>query len=134
MKKIFLFILISLVTSCKTVPQDGAYANIISNDPVVGRASISCLQKPTHFQPVPIRLDKRDQRTAEVTDANDCIESELRKVALKKNENKKNIDVEIDVNRKKKDQIESIIVSEKSEEFDLKKLEEIIKKKNQIKE
>ena len=83
MKKILLTITLSSLASCKVVPKDGGFQNIIPNDPAVGRASITCLQRPMNHQPIPAQLGKRDQRTIEVTDQNDCMESEMRKVALK---------------------------------------------------
>ena len=77
MKNIFLILVMSMLVSCKVTPKDGSYEKIIANDPIVGRASITCLQKPAHHQPVPVRIDKRDRRTQEVTDQYDCMESEL---------------------------------------------------------
>ena len=91
MKKILLTITLSSLASCKVVPKDDGFQNIIPNDPAVGRASITCLQRPMNHQPIPAQLGKRDQRTIEVTDQNDCMESEMRKVALKNVDSKKNI-------------------------------------------
>tara|TARA_Y100000748_G_C15196610_1_gene371735 strand:- start:233 stop:595 length:363 start_codon:yes stop_codon:yes gene_type:complete len=120
-----------MLVSCKVTPKDGAYEKIVANDPVVGRASITCLQKPVHLQPTPVRLDKRDRRTHEITDHNDCMESELRKVAVKRAEKKDSIKIDL----KEKDNDEVVFIkSKKSDEFDLERLEKIIKKKNQDKE
>ena len=98
MKKILLTITLSSLASCKVVPKDDGFQNIIPNDPAVGRASITCLQRPMNHQPIPAQLGKRDQRTIEVTDQNDCMESEMRKVALKNVDSKKNIKLDINLN------------------------------------
>ena len=131
MKNILLILTTCMLASCKVTPKDGAYEKIVANDPVVGRASITCLQKPVHHQPTPVRLDKRDRRTHEVADQNDCMESELRKVAVKRAEKKDTIKI----NLKEKDNDEGVFIkSKKSDEFDLEKLEKLIKKKDQDKE
>jgi hypothetical protein len=122
MKKILLTITLSSLASCKVVPKDDGFQNIIPIDPAVGRASITCLQRPMNHQPIPAQLGKRDQRTIEVTDQNDCMESEMRKVALKNVDSKKNIKLDI------------VIKSDKSDDFDLEKLEKLIKKKGQDEE
>ena len=133
MKKILLTITLSSLASCKVVPKDDGFQNIIPNDPAVGRASITCLQRPMNHQPIPAQLGKRDQRTIEVTDQNDCMESEMRKVALKNVDSKKNIKLDINLNKKSEnDPIE--IKSDKSDDFDLVKLEKLIKKKGQDEE
>ena len=125
MKKILLTITLSSLASCKVVPKDDGFQNIIPNDPAVGRASITCLQRPMNHQPIPAQLGKRDQRTIEVTDQNDCMESEMRKVALKN----------VDINLNKKSENDPIeIESDKSDDFDLEKLEKLIKKKGQDEE
>lgn len=134
MRIIFLVLSIIILSSCKAVPKGGAYADIIANDPVVGRASITCLQTPAHHQPIPITFDKKNQRTKEVTDANDCMESEMKKVTLERAKKPKDIKLEIDIDKKRKDEKESIVISKDSEEFDLERLEKIIKKKDQVKE
>ena len=134
MRIIILVLSIIILSSCKAVPKDGAYADIIANDPVVGRASITCLQTPAHHQPIPITFDKKNQRTKEVTDANDCMESEMKKVTLERAKKPKDIKLEIDIDKKRKDEKESIVISKDSEEFDLERLEKIIKKKDQVKE
>mgnify|MGYP006059511767 CR=1 FL=1 len=46
MKKILLTITLLSLASCKVVPKDDGFQNIIPNDPAVGRASITCLQRP----------------------------------------------------------------------------------------
>ena len=131
MKNIFLILVMSMLVSCKVTPKDGSYEKIIANDPIVGRASITCLQKPPHHQPVPVRLDKRDRRTQEVTDQNDCMESELKKVAIDRA--KKSDSIKVDLKEKDNDEI-TLIKSDKSDEFDLDKLEKLIKKKGQDRE
>ena len=98
MKKILLTITLSSLASCKVVPKDDGFQNIIPIDPAVGRASITCLQRPMNHQPIPAQLGKRDQRTVEMTDQNDCMESEMRKVALKNVDSKKNIKLDEIVN------------------------------------
>ena len=131
MKNIFLILVMSMLVSCKVTPKDGSYEKIIANDPIVGRASITCLQKPAHHQPVPVRLDKRDRRTQEVTDQYDCMESELKKVAIERAKESESIKVDL----KEKDNNEiTLIKSDKSDEFDLDKLEKLIKKKGQDRE
>ena len=125
MKKILLTITLSSLASCKVVPKDDGFQNIIPIDPAVGRASITCLQRPMNHQPIPAQLGKRDQRTVEMTDQNDCMESEMRKVALKNVDSKKNIKSENDP---------IVIKSDKSDDFDLEKLEKLIKKKGQDEE
>ena len=131
MKNIFLILVMLMLVSCKVTPKDGSYEKIIANDPIVGRASITCLQKPAHHQPVPVRLDKRDRRTQEVTDQYDCMESELKKVAIDRA--KKSDSIKVDL--KEKDNNENTLIkSDKSDEFDLDKLEKLIKKKGQDRE
>lgn len=131
MKNIFLILVMSMLVSCKVTPKDGSYEKIIANDPIVGRASITCLQKPAHHQPVPVRLDKRDRRTQEVTDQYDCMESELKKVAIERD--KKSDNIKVDLKEKDNNEI-TLIKSDKSDEFDLDKLEKLIKKKGQDRE
>ena len=131
MKNIFLILVMSMLVSCKVTPKDGSYEKIIANDPIVGRASITCLQKPAHHQPVPVRLDKRDRRTQEVTDQYDCMESELKKVAFERA--KKNDSIKVDLKEKDNNEI-TFIKSDKSDDFDLEKLEKLIKKKGQDEE
>ena len=131
MKNIFLILVMSMLVSCKVTPKDGSYEKIIANDPIVGRASITCLQKPAHHQPVPVRLDKRDRRTQEVTDQYDCMESELKKVAIERA--KKSDSIKVDLKEKDNNEI-TLIKSGKSDEFDLDKLEKLIKKKGQDRE
>lgn len=131
MKNIFLILVMSMLVSCKVTPKDGSYEKIIANDPIVGRASITCLQKPAHHQPVPVRIDKRDRRTQEVTDQYDCMESELKKVAIDRAE--KSDSIKVDLKGKDNDEI-TLIKSDKSDEFDLDKLEKLIKKKGQDRE
>ena len=131
MKNIFLILVILMLVSCKVTPKDGSYEKIIANDPIVGRASITCLQKPAHHQPVPVRLDKRDRRTQEVTDQYDCMESELKKVAIERA--KKSDNIKVDLKEKDNNEI-TLIKSDKSDEFDLDKLEKLIKKKGQDRE
>ena len=131
MKNIFLILVMSMLVSCKVTPKDGSYEKIIANDPIVGRASITCLQKPAHHQPVPVRLDKRDRRTQEVTDQYDCMESELKKVAIDRAT--KSDSIKVDLKEKVNDEI-ALIKSDKSDEFDLDKLEKLIKKKGQDRE
>ena len=131
MKNIFLILVMSILVSCKVTPKDGSYEKIIANDPIVGRASITCLQKPAHHQPVPVRLDKRDRRTQEVTDQYDCMESELKKVAIERA--KKSDNIKVDLKEKDNNEI-TLIKSDKSDEFDLDKLEKLIKKKGQDRE
>ena len=133
MKKILLTITLSSLASCKVVPKDDGFQNIISNDPAVGRASIICLQRPMNHQLIPAQLGKRDQRTIEVTDKNDCMESEMRKVALKNVDSKKNIKLDINLNKKSEND-PIVIKSDKSDDFDLEKLEKLIKKKGQDEE
>ena len=131
MRNIFLVLVMSILVSCKVTPKDGSYEKIIANDPIVGRASITCLQKPAHHQPIPVRLDKRDRRTQEVTDRYDCMESELKKVAIERAKTSDNIKVDL----KEKDNNEiTLIKSDKADEFDLDKLEKLIKKKGQDRE
>jgi hypothetical protein len=131
MRNIFLVLVMSILVSCKVTPKDGSYEKIIANDPIVGRASITCLQKPAHHQPIPVRLDKRDRRTQEVTDRYDCMESELKKVAIERAKTSDNIKVDL----KEKDNNEiTLIKSDKADEFDLDKLEKLIKKKSQDRE
>tara|TARA_B100000609_G_scaffold150965_1_gene122384 strand:- start:1821 stop:2216 length:396 start_codon:yes stop_codon:yes gene_type:complete len=131
MKNIFLILVMSILVSCKVTPKDGSYEKIIANDPIVGRASITCLQKPAHHQPVPVRLDKRDRRTQEVTDQYDCMESELKKVAIERA--KKSDSIKVDLKEKDNNEI-TLIKSDKSDDFDLEKLEKLIKKKGQDEE
>ena len=131
MKNIFLILVMSMLVSCKVTPKDGSYEKIIANDPIVGRASITCLQKPAHHQPVPVRLDKRDRRTQEVTDQYDCMESELKKVAIDRA--KKSDSIKVDLKEKDSNEI-TLIKSDKSDDFDLEKLEKLIKKKGQDEE
>jgi len=131
MKNIFLILVMSMLVSCKVTPKDGSYEKIIANDPIVGRASITCLQKPAHHQPVPVRLDKRDRRTQEVTDQYDCMESELKKVAIERA--KKSDSIKVDLKEKDNNEI-TLIKSDNSDEFDLDKLEKLIKKKGQDRE
>ena len=131
MKNIFLILVMSMLVSCKVTPKDGSYEKIIANDPIVGRASITCLQKPAHHQPVPVRIDKRDRRTQEVTDQYDCMESELKKVAIDRA--KKSDSIKVDLKEKDNNEI-TLIKSGKSDEFDLDKLEKLIKKKGQDRE
>ena len=131
MKNIFLILVMSMLVSCKVTPKDGSYEKIIANDPIVGRASITCLQKPAHHQPVPVRIDKRDRRTQEVTDQYDCMESELKKVAIERD--KKSDNIKVDLKEKDNNEI-TLIKSDKSDEFDLDKLEKLIKKKGQDRE
>ena len=131
MKNIFLILVMSMLVSCKVTPKDGSYEKIIANDPIVGRASITCLQKPAHHQPVPVRLDKRDRRTQEVTDQYDCMESELKKVAIERA--KKSDNIKVDLKEKDSNEI-TLIKSDKSDEYDLDKLEKLIKKKGQDRE
>ena len=131
MKNIFLILVMSMLVSCKVTPKDGSYEKIIANDPIVGRASITCLQKPPHHQPVPVRLDKRDRRTQEVTDQNDCMESELKKVAIDRA--KKSDSIKVDLKEKDNNEV-TLFKSDKSDDFDLEKLEKLIKKKGQDEE
>ncbi len=130
MKNIFLILVMSMLVSCK-VHQKMVRMKDIANDPIVGRASITCLQKPAHHQPVPVRLDKRDRRTQEVTDQYDCMESELKKVAIDRA--KKSDSIKVDLKENDNDEI-TLIKSDKSDEFDLDKLEKLIKKKGQDRE
>ena len=131
MRNIFLVLVMSMLVSCKVTPKDGSYEKIIANDPIVGRASITCLQKPAHHQPIPVRLDKRDHRTQEVTDQYDCMESELKKVAIERA--KKSDNIKVDLEEKDNNEI-TLIKSDKADEFDLDKLEKLIKKKGQDRE
>ena len=133
MKKIILIITLSSMANCKVVPKDDGFQNIIPNDPAVGRASITCLQRPMNHQPIPAQLGKRDQRTLEMTDQNDCMESEMRKVALKNVDSKKNIKLDINLNKESEND-PIVIKSDKSDDFDLEKLEKLIKKKDQDKD
>ena len=130
MKNVFLILSIFVLVGCKVTPKDGSYEKIIANDPIVGRASITCLQKPMHHQPVPVRLDKRDRQTQEVTDQYDCMESELKKVAIERAEKSNSMKVDL---KERDDNEINLIKSNTSDEFDLDKLEKLIKKKGQDK-
>ena len=84
-----------------------------------------------HHQPVPVRLDKRDRQTQEVTDHYDCMESELKKVAIERAE--KSNTMKVDLKERDNNEI-TLIKSNMSDEFDLDKLEKLIIKKGQDKE
>ena len=61
------------------------------------------------------------------------MESEMRKVALKNVDSKKNIKLDINLNKKSEND-PIVIKSDKSDDFDLEKLEKLIKKKGQDEE